>query len=347
VDPQPFSQVRETHSHDRVRDDPLSRTSTKTPTSERLAASVPSLLRVDCANMTAAVIPPSEGATIPRAASYTFLPALKETTYDEVKGTFFEDDLIGQKATTFDLQLSHELSDSSIPGTGSDDFQEYADTVTELGDTKPSTKTLPKLDTGAGPERTSRDRDFDNSTQQSTTPLEGSTRRPSFSRSLSQRLRSQSWMQGSRSPSPSKTASRDQSPAGAAPRTPNRLARRSRPTDANSKTSPSRRSSSLSRKGTDFARKFGRSVSTMTNGVASECTTPVEQVNSASTGLPKSWSSEKLPLPVALRSIPSSERVPPVPRVGSSDKLRSFKPDFRKKDELWSVFRTLDGDVQK
>jgi len=245
--------------------------------------------------MTVAVMPPSDGAPLPRAASYTFLPTLAEAGFDEAKGSFFEDDLIGRN-------VSHELSGPLAPGI----------LQTELGD-EPSTGALPKLDTS------------DSSAPQSAPPVEGPPRRPSFSRSLSQRLRSQSWMPGSRSPSPSKAASSDQNPAATSPRTPNRLTRRAKPNSE--------------------LRKVNRPTSEMSNGAASECTTPIERVRPTTAGLPKSWSSEKLS--EALRSIPSSERVPPVPRVGSTERLRNLKPDFRKKDELWSVFRTLDGDVQK
>lgn len=292
-------------------------------------------------------MPPSDAANMPRAASYTFLPTLKNTIFDEAKGTFSEDDLIGSTTTTFDFQLP-QTSGRTTPEVDSDDAHESSDTVTELELSTSTTNALPKLDTGSALRKAIADRGLEASAPRSAPAVEGGSRRNSFSRSLSQRLRPQSWMTSSRSPSPKKAASREESPARGSPsrRTPNILTRRTTAIDTSDKTTRSR-SASLSRKGAEFARKFGRPLSTISNGIASEHSTPVDPVSSKSLSLPKSWSSEKLPLPTVLRSIPSFERVPPVPRVASSEKLRNLRPEFRKKDELWSVFRTLDGDVQK
>lgn len=292
-------------------------------------------------------MPPSDAVNMPRAASYTFLPALKDTIFDEAKGTFSEDDLIGPTTTTFEVQLSR-TSGRTTPDVDSNDVHESSDMVMELGSSKRTPILLPKLETGSTLRKAIADRDLESSAPRSAPPVEGRSRRNSFSRSFSQKLRPQSWMTSSRSPSPRKAASREQSPAPASPsrRTPNVLSRRTTVVDTGDKTARSR-SSSLSRKGAEFARKFGRPLSTISNGIASEHSTPIDPISSKSLGLPKSWSSEKLPLPSVLRSIPSSERVPPVPRIGSSEKMRNLRPEFRKKDELWSVFRTLDGDVQK
>jgi hypothetical protein len=40
--------------------------------------------------------------------------------------------------------------------------------------------------------------------------------------------------------------------------------------------------------------------------------------------------------------------VPPVPRLSSKEKQRLANPEATKKrDELWTAFRNLDGDFQK
>ena len=62
--------------------------------------------------------------------------------------------------------------------------------------------------------------------------------------------------------------------------------------------------------------------------------------------IPKSFSSDRLPSLV--RDHHPLERPPIIPRSTSSDRLQSLILDSpRKKDELWSNFRSLDGEFQK
>lgn len=63
--------------------------------------------------------------------------------------------------------------------------------------------------------------------------------------------------------------------------------------------------------------------------------------------IPKSFSTEKLPLNTHLPTPLSPPSVPPLPRNISAEKLKGAKTEPRKKDELWTVFRTLDGDLRK
>ncbi|EME41551.1 hypothetical protein DOTSEDRAFT_73833 [Dothistroma septosporum NZE10] len=73
-----------------------------------------------------------------------------------------------------------------------------------------------------------------------------------------------------------------------------------------------------------------------------------ENAAPAMPALPKSFSTDKLP---NLRSSsPMSDRAAPLPRLVSSEKVHQPSPlsgVTRKKDELWSVFRTLEGDFTK
>lgn len=63
--------------------------------------------------------------------------------------------------------------------------------------------------------------------------------------------------------------------------------------------------------------------------------------------IPTSFSTEKLSLG-ANNPIPlSPASVPPLPRNLSTEKLKGVKAEPRKKDELWTVFRTLDADLRK
>ena len=60
--------------------------------------------------------------------------------------------------------------------------------------------------------------------------------------------------------------------------------------------------------------------------------------------LPTSYSTDKLPLSSSL----SLSSKPPVPKSCSSERLQGLGAETpRKKDELWGVFRTLDGEYQK
>jgi hypothetical protein len=58
-----------------------------------------------------------------------------------------------------------------------------------------------------------------------------------------------------------------------------------------------------------------------------------------------SFSTEKLPSYV--QSPTSPNQIPPLPRNISSDKIKGPKAEPRKKDELWGIFRTLDADLRK
>ena len=61
--------------------------------------------------------------------------------------------------------------------------------------------------------------------------------------------------------------------------------------------------------------------------------------------IPKSFSTDRLPFS---SKQPLSSRVPAVPKSRSSERLQGLGAETpRKKDELWSVFRTLDGEHQK
>ncbi|KAL1610255.1 hypothetical protein SLS60_001920 [Paraconiothyrium brasiliense] len=61
--------------------------------------------------------------------------------------------------------------------------------------------------------------------------------------------------------------------------------------------------------------------------------------------LPKSFSTDKLPSYV--RSPTSPAHIPPLPQSIAPDKLKGPKTEPRKKDELWTVFRTLEADLRK
>lgn len=75
-------------------------------------------------------------------------------------------------------------------------------------------------------------------------------------------------------------------------------------------------------------------------------TTPVN--TSTIPAIPTSFSTEKLPItPAGQINASPIAVIPPLPRNPSTEKFQGAKPEPRKKDELWSVFRTLDADLRK
>jgi|TARA_R110002003_G_scaffold121_29_gene10896 hypothetical protein len=63
--------------------------------------------------------------------------------------------------------------------------------------------------------------------------------------------------------------------------------------------------------------------------------------------VPKSFSTDQLPLNPQLQSPLSPANVPPLPRNTSHENFKGVKTEPRKKDELWTEFRTLDADLRK
>lgn len=63
--------------------------------------------------------------------------------------------------------------------------------------------------------------------------------------------------------------------------------------------------------------------------------------------IPQSFSTDQLPLNTHAQSALSPSSVPPLPRNISHENFKGVKTEPRKKDELWTVFRTLDADLRK
>lgn len=68
---------------------------------------------------------------------------------------------------------------------------------------------------------------------------------------------------------------------------------------------------------------------------------------SSSPTVPKSFSTEKLPHYAQPHTPLSPTHIPPLPRNTSAEKLKGVKTEPRKKDELWTAFRTLEADLRK
>lgn len=155
------------------------------------------------------------------------------------------------------------------------------------------------------------------------------TKPRSMSRSLS-RLARRSWISTSRSPSPSASKHEHMQNAIIPSETSSLLTRSSLISTVNTQEA----SSTLK----NTARSQRRTLSTFTGKARPESAVP------SVPAIPKSFSTDKLPF-VRNRAL---ERTPTVPNSTSVERLQGLWIDpLRKKDELWNVFRTLDGDFQK
>ncbi|KAI9709717.1 MAG: hypothetical protein M1820_003119 [Bogoriella megaspora] len=293
---------------------------------------------------------PSPGTEdLPRPASYTFLPQTQQAAIDikSLKGSFTESELIPPDAADIVESEKYYSSGGSSP-------EKEADTLLGYGD---------KTGTREGA-------NIKVSSSLSSPNLRGvvSGTEESHARSVnvpvarkaseSGKKLKKTWIVGSRSSSPTKAPAQETGDGRSAPPSPAKA-----PRLKDRRMSLRRRDSSkpaeiekqngkqdeavinevemrpgLERKGT--FRKASRPLSLLLSGSSDKNGDRRPPIPS----LPKSFSSDRLPTlsspPVVL------ERVPPLPRLTSSEK--AAKSDMpRKKDELWNSFRTLDGEYQK
>ena len=161
---------------------------------------------------------------------------------------------------------------------------------------------------------------------------------------LSARFRRRSWMPSSRSPSP---AGKRRTAAEGLADTLGSVVRRSSPfrrsvdSDNNDERSRSRSSSLTRRSITSKLAK--RPASGVYEVQAKEA---ASQVNKPSQ-LSKSFSTDRLSLSSFTKN-KSTTNIPPVPRLSAKEKQRlATSEPTKKKDELWTAFRNLEGDFQK
>lgn len=286
---------------------------------------------------------PPETAHIPRAASYTYFPQVKDLFDDsaivELKGTISEDQLKSS--------IGNDGDEEYYSSSGGTSPENEAATPTEL---PPPQRNVSRRssrfllfsgqDTPAEPKA-------EKSGNFSRTRTENAGSK-SPSRSLS-KLRRKSWISSqSRSSSPTKD-SRSQSPVeGSSKSTESSNAGRRKSLVAVS--SPIEKTASEdipagSRKGAVLTKKPKRPLSALLRDTNSgEPVAALPNVPPLPL-LPRSFSTDRLH--VATQSPTSPNHIPPIPRNLSSEKLKGTRTEPRKKDELWSVFRTLDGDLRK
>lgn len=298
-----------------------------------------------------------EREELPRAASYTYLPQTKDQAVDalSLKGSFNEDDLMFHDTT--------EYIDSE---------QDYSS-----GGTSPENELDTTIDNRAGRganSRAGREEKASLSTQTSTSrphPARGG--KETLSRALgpkdakaptarrasesSKKLRRRTWLVASRAASPTNGAAEVRQVIDSAPTSPVKspkprerrmsLRRRdsSKPIDKekHSKKDDTLDPDHVQRPGVErngTLRRASRPLSLLLSGSSDKSESRPPPIPS----LPKSYSTDRLP--TLKNPSPGTEQVPPMPITISAEKL--LRADFgRKKDELWSVFRALDGEFQK
>lgn len=285
---------------------------------------------------------------LPKAASYTYFPRVK--------------DLDEPTSGGLDEQSSQE-SKNGVPYPSS----EGSSPDSEEG---PPAEQMPQMKP-APSRRTSRFLSFSSRSSKSREPSQEPQPRtgrqeirkqsssPGLSpaRSLS-RLRRKSWVapQSSRPNSPTKLAAIEEptKDADTVPEMPQQKAAATAPpsiprpsSDTARSAEPPRKESPLkqSAKGRVLTKKPKRPLSTLFNSSSNQQTPDAINGIPAVPKIPKSFSTDKLPYNPYSPS--ANNHIPPLPRDSSSDKLKGAKTEHRKRDELWTAFRTLEGDLRK
>jgi hypothetical protein len=312
-----------------------------------------------------------DAAHLPRAASYSFIPQFKDSLFDE--STVLE-----LKGRITEAELTATSGDESNPSSGETSPEAEVTTPIELvRRPSASSKRASRLSRFLGQSRNSTDKlEGAETTEQSPQPKDPEREHPlNAKRSLSKLRRKSLYASSptsteSFSPVPKNTAKEEKkqneepTKSGWSFGNNRRKSLNVVPSPKENVPQANETSGSTRRKGTVLSKKPKRPSSVVVKGpnlgevLTSDSPkitpTPSPRLSSESvptlpditSPLPKSFSTDRLPSFV--KSQPSFERIPPLPRKISTDKLKIPKHDVpKKKDELWGVFRELDGSFQK
>ena len=280
-----------------------------------------------------------KATSLPRSASYTQLPTTTVShsapESNGIKRTFSDNILANPGGNTFPQSFSKQASG------GIEDIHERPNGRNLLR--RRSTRSLvgPKITVSRfalGPRRGTGDSAHELSNGNLKGNLNPEIKRRSVSGSLTSFAR-KSWISASRSPSPNKReASADNNPGSNHARPPSRSSAVSR-SDGEDSTGNSHPSGQSKRSNT-IRKKSRRPLSAFIGRTSDEPGPP------SVPSIPKSYSTDRLPS--LNHSHLSSEKPPTVPKSMSSERLQGIGTESpRRKDELWGVFRALDGDFQK
>ncbi|KAF2191046.1 DUF1765-domain-containing protein [Zopfia rhizophila CBS 207.26] len=284
-----------------------------------------------------------ESAQIPRAASYTYFPQVKELLDEpsvvELRGAVSEDEL---KSTGDGGSFSS--SGGSSPDSDEAPQAEQPPPL-KRSNSRRSSRLIPFSSKSRDPSEEPRPNSFGGRN-----PTD-STSSMSPVRSLT-KLRRKSWMSSqSRSSSPSKET--DSPSKSDEPRKNSTSSEPSKRRSSNvalsipekSRTKDVAESPSTS-KIRVLTKKPKRPLSGLFNSSNTQEPSPLTTNQPPIPPVPKSFSTERLPSFTQSPTSPTTH-IPPLPRNLSSEKLKGVRTEPRKKDELWTVFRTLEADLRK
>ena len=289
-------------------------------------------------------------STIPRSASYTQLPTdakvdATPTRRPSLSRSFSENVL---------ANIHGNVSRRGSFMKGPDDaLKPPRRSLSRLGSSKQqkdfnTSSTIPQF--AIGPEPSSQDfADEGQNVKDGTIP--GTERKaPSVARSVSTLAR-RSWINKSRSPSPSPTKTQLRKETGLAAESTRHVNGTNPPVDV--KTSPLSGVEVSNNAREPSSNGHAKGSQSRRNSVLTRSRRPLSSILSKASSaeipavpsIPKSFSTDRLPLS-SVQSI--SSKIPAVPKSWSSDRLQALGAETpRRKDELWGVFRTLDGEHQK
>ena len=288
-------------------------------------------------------------STIPRSASYTQLPA-----DPKIDATVSEGELSLSRSFSENVLVNVQGNTSSqnLPQRGSEDgFRSRTRSLRQLGSSrrrKDSDTQSTRSRFTVGPDLSAQDLKDDSQIHSDENTQAIGHRAPTVAGSITSLAR-KSWINKSRSPSPSPTKSRLRKEAGQGVESISRV-NGSKPS-IDLKTSLSSAAevrgdvpippSYVNGKG-----RLSRRNSVLRRPLSTLLSKSLPSEAPSVPLIPKSYSTDRLPSPS--KQSTTSSKPPSVPKSWSSEPLQGSGAEApRRKDELWTVFRTLDGEYQK
>lgn len=277
---------------------------------------------------------------IPRSASYTQFPATRpsDASFERngIKRTFSENLIANPKANNF---RHASMKRPSRHGEGLTDSDGYAHVARRLSTTtKPETKyTLSKFTLTSDDDEP--ELSYDSKIRKKDPGQDPGKKKRSVTGSIS-RMARHTWIGPSRSSSPNTGRTSERAPGAKDARLNHQgLEPHSISAGLNGSTTVNGHGQTQPQDSTIRRTKARRPLSSLMTMIPSEHGTP------SVPPIPKSFSTDRLPLPHAHAS---SELAPSLPTSRSFERLQANGLESpRKKDELWNAFRALDGDFQK
>ena len=281
-----------------------------------------------------------EATRLPKAASYTYFPRVKDLLDEpaalKLNGTISEEEL---KSSVHNGDTSYSSSGGSSPNSEEAPEEHLQMPQLRHSNSRRSSRFLPFSSKSRDPSREPKpDRTRTEAGKENIKQADSPSPMTPV-RSLSN-LRRKSWISSSsRSSSPTREAKKKASASVTS------IPEKSDAKDAtDGSDSPPKTRNRLSKKSNRLSGLFNASHPQPDVEPPPESSAAPPSDVPAVPPIPKSFSTDRLPSQFALTN---PGHIPPLPRDLSQDKLKGGRTEPRKKDELWSVFRTLEADHRK